>query len=210
MELGGISKAFAEALVKAQGSIEGAKRGKENTFFKNAKGQAAKYADLAACWDACREALQENGIAVLQFPTTSPAGYVSVRTVLVYGPTGETLSDVYNIPLKDPTNAQAMGSAVTYGRRYALCSVIGICPEDDDGNAASAAARQASAPGKKNQPAASSSDSYKAAFKASTSVDVMKSIYMQTKNSDLEEATKQALLREMADTIKASQAKENK
>lgn len=210
MESSTISKTFALALVKAQGSIEGAKKGRENTFFKDAKGRAAKYADLAACWDACREALQDAGIAVVQFPTGGPQGHVAVRTVLVYGPTGETLSDTLHVPLKDPTNAQAMGSAITYGRRYALCAVIGICPEDDDGNAASAPARQGAATGKKAVPlkVAASADSFRSAFKMSSTIEGMKMVYTEAKNSDLEESSKQALLREMGDAIRAAKVKE--
>lgn len=205
MELSVISKAFAEAIVKAQGSIEGAKKGRENTFFKDGKGRAAKYADLAACWDACREALQENGIAVVQFPTGSVPGHVAIRTVLVFGPTGETLSDTLNVPLKDPSNAQAMGSAITYGRRYALCAVIGICPEDDDGNAAAGAPKAQRPASKPVTP-----DTFHAEFKAAKSVDAMKAVYMKAKNSELEEAGKQSLLRLMGDSIKAAQNQESK
>lgn len=125
-----ISTEFAQALVKMQGEIDGAKKGKANPAFRS------KYADLGACWDACRDALQANKLAVLQFVTEAPSGSVGIKTSIYFGPTGESLSETAYIPVKDSTNPQALGSAVTYGRRYGLCAAVGICPEDDDGNAA--------------------------------------------------------------------------
>lgn len=205
MQNASISKDFAAALVAAQGAIEGAKKGKANPAFRS------KYADLGACWDACREALQENGIAVLQFPTSSPPGFVGLRTILVHGPTGETLSDEYTTPLKDASNAQAMGSAITYARRYALCAVIGICPEDDDGDAAAAGPRsvQANAPkraaGEQGNPSPTP-EAFRAQFKAATDLEGMKTVYSAVKNSLLEEPGKTALLKEMADSIKKAKA----
>lgn len=194
MDTGFISKEFAEALVRAQGSIEGAKKGKRNPGFNS------KYADLSACWDACRDALQENGIAVLQFPAPSPEGYVAIRTALICGKTGETISEVFNVPLKDKTNAQALGSAVTYGRRYALCAVIGICPEDDDGNAATSSPPK---PQSSPKPEANA-DALRASFNGKTDVEGMKEVYKAVKNSDVPEPHKTALLKEMADAIKAA------
>ncbi len=114
-----------------QGQLEGAKKDVNNAFFKS------KYADLASCWDACREALQTNGIAVLQLLGSNDCGVVTLRTELVYGPTGESVHTTLNVPIKDATDPQKLGSAVTYCRRYALCAALGICPDDDDGNAAS-------------------------------------------------------------------------
>lgn len=126
-----LSTEFATALVLAQGEIEGAVKDHANPAFRS------KYADLGACWDACRDALQKHGLAVLQWPVTASVGHIGLMTCLVFKTTGEVMCASYELPLKDPTNPQAAGSAITYARRYALCSVIGICPVDDDGNAAS-------------------------------------------------------------------------
>ncbi len=52
-----------KALAAAQGEIETAKKDTTNTFFR------AKYADLASCWDACREALAKHGLSVVQLPS---------------------------------------------------------------------------------------------------------------------------------------------
>ncbi len=189
-----ISPDFAKALVKMQGEIEGAKKGKSNPAFRS------KYADLGACWDACREALQENGIAVLQFPAAAPNGFVGLRTELVYGPTGETLAETFHMPLKDPTNAQAAGSAITYARRYALCSVIGICPEDDDGNAAAAGPKPVSEP--KPSDTKALKKALDDAWAVAKTKDEMKTVYRSVKNSALDEETKGKLLETMATKIK--------
>jgi hypothetical protein len=141
---------LAAALAKAQGEMEGAKKDAKNPFF------SSKYADLASVWDACREPLSTNGLAVVQFPKTeyltTPEPYewqaksgekrygvrvvtvVSVLTRLVHC-SGQFMEDACStmLPTGDP---QAVGSAITYLRRYALQSVAGIAPEDDDGNGA--------------------------------------------------------------------------
>ena len=68
---------LAGALAKAQGSITGALKDSANPFFKS------KYADLAACWDACRRPLSENALAVIQ--TTEIRGeFVTVVTLLAH------------------------------------------------------------------------------------------------------------------------------
>lgn len=211
-----ISPQFAQAIVKVQGQIEGAIKGKENTFFKNGKGQASKYADLSACWDACRDALQANCIAVVQFPAVAPPGYVGLTTLLVYGPTGESLGEPFHMPLKDASNPQAAGSAITYARRYALCSAVGICPEDDDGNAASgnrAAANQnvaKTATKKAQEPQKPVDDAalvatFQSAWKAAEgNRDALKAVWMTVKNSSLSEPGKTAMLTQMADVIKGT------
>lgn len=122
-------KAFYGALAKAQAKIEGALKDSENPYF------SSKYADLGAVWDACREPLTANGIAILQFPDYDPeTKCVSVETILTHTD-GFDKSSSLRIPVSK-TDAQGIGSAITYGRRYALMAAVGIAPEDDDGNAA--------------------------------------------------------------------------
>lgn len=200
-----MTPAFAAALVMAQGEIEGAKKDSRNPGFNS------KYADLSSCWDACRDALQKNGIAVLQWPSTVPGDYVGMVTQLVYGPTGEVLSGEFQLPLGGKKDAQAAGSAITYARRYALCSVIGICPEDDDGNAASAPRKVRSdgstAVGEaeviQNEKLEAA---YEAQFGSLTSNDERKALYSTVKNSGLAEPCKTRLLAKMADVIKKEKA----
>jgi len=120
---------LATALAKAQGQIEGAKKDAANPFFKS------KYADLASVWDACRSALAVNGLAVIQSPSADGMR-VSVDTLLTHG-SGQWMAGTVSVTAKEDT-PQAIGSAITYLRRYALQSFVGVAPEDDDGNAASA------------------------------------------------------------------------
>ncbi len=204
-----MSPAFAQAFIDAQGAIEGAVKGKSNPAFKS------KYADLGACWDACSAALQANKIGVIQLPCTPASpGHIGLLTMLVYGPTGETLGSAADFPLKDPTNAQAAGSALTYARRYSLCSVIGICPEDDDGNAASTAGNRGKTSGAAKQPAegtlpSQSGAGYKAEFGGAANLGERKAVYGRLK-LEPDFAGKQELLTEFVEVIKDLVAKETK
>ena len=120
---------LSTALSKAQGLIEGAKKDAANPFFKS------KYADLASVWDACRAALAVNGLAVIQSPSAIGTS-VSVDTLLAHA-SGQWIAGTVSVTAREDT-PQAIGSAVTYLRRYALQSFVGVAPEDDDGNLASA------------------------------------------------------------------------
>lgn len=120
---------LAAALCKAQSEMEGAKKDSENPFFKS------KYADLASVWDACRGPLTSNGLAVTQ--ATDMLEGVLVLVTTLHHVSGETVSGRYPIRTKDDT-PQALGSAMTYARRYSLAAMVGVCPEDDDGEAAQA------------------------------------------------------------------------
>src|SRR5487761_429352 len=119
---------LAAALAKAQGEITGALKDSANPFFKS------KYADLASCWDACRAALSKNGLSVTQFPTTE-ATVTLLMTSLLHS-SGQWMRSSLLVQPKDDT-PQAMGSALTYARRYALTAIVGVAQVDDDGNAAS-------------------------------------------------------------------------
>jgi hypothetical protein len=121
---------LAEALAKAQGAIEGAKKDQANPFFRS------KYADLSSVWEACRKPLSDNGLAIVQIPLVSMGDdNVLLQTVLTHS-SGEWLSGVMSMkPVK--SDPQGVGSCLTYLRRYCLSAFVGVAPEDDDGNAAS-------------------------------------------------------------------------
>jgi hypothetical protein len=119
---------IAAALAKAQGQIKNAKKDSANPFFKST------YADLAAVAEACRPQLAANGIAVVQAPSASEDGRVSVETMLLHS-SGQWMSETVSVKPKDD-GAQALGSVITYLRRYSLAAFAGVAPEDDDGNAA--------------------------------------------------------------------------
>lgn len=120
--------ALAASLSKAQASIEGAVKGKVNPAFKS------KYADLSSVWEACREALTDNGLSVVQSPGPIADGRMELTTMLLHS-SGEWMRGTLTIPL-GKVDAQSYGSALTYGRRYALAAFVGVSPDDDDGNAA--------------------------------------------------------------------------
>ena len=122
-------KLFA-ALAIAQGKIATAVAEKENTHFD------FKYADLDACWAACREPLSENELAVIQLPISEDEKIVTLRTILGHS-SGQSISTVMSMT-PDKPGPQAIGSCMTYLRRYMLCAMVGISQADDDANAASA------------------------------------------------------------------------
>jgi hypothetical protein len=124
-------KNIATAFVKAQKEFGPALKTNSNAHFKS------KYADLSACVEAVIDALNNNGIAMIQKTHQDPTG-VTVETVFMHE-SGEILeSGPLHVPAakNDP---QGFGSAMTYARRYSLMAACGIAPEDDDGNAASKA-----------------------------------------------------------------------
>lgn len=121
--------ALAAALAAAQGKIVGAEKDRENPHLKS------KYATLAAVWDACRTPLSENGLAVLQ-PATTDGNRVTVTTILTHK-SGEWIAETLALTAAQ-TTPQAVGTAITYARRYSLSAMVGIAPDDDDdGNLAS-------------------------------------------------------------------------
>ena len=124
-------KELATALAKAQATMAGAKKDSTNPHFRS------KYADLSSIWEACRDALTSNGIAVVQMTRARPEDVVIVETRLLHS-SGEWIEGELLVPVMK-ADAQGYGSAITYARRYALAAAVGVAPEDDDGNAAAAA-----------------------------------------------------------------------
>lgn len=98
-----------------------------NPFFKS------KYASLSNILDQIQVPMQEAGLVVTQFPD----GDHGLTSILIHPESGEYLEATYNIcPVKN--DPQAIGSAITYARRYALGAILGLnIDEDDDGNGAS-------------------------------------------------------------------------
>ena len=121
---------LAKALSIVQGKLTYAKKDSANPFFKS------KYADLESVWDACRDLLSANGLAVVQLPGEYFEGTMALTTIITHS-SGEWISQQMSLPVTKP-DAQGAGSALTYMRRYALAAAIGVVQADDDGNAASA------------------------------------------------------------------------
>ncbi len=123
---------LAKALAAAQGEMTAAAKDASNPHFKS------RYATLASVWDAIRGPLSRNGLSVSQVLETPDAGPgVIVRTILLHT-SGQWICSRYVMPIPDKLTPQAVGSAITYARRYALSAIVGIAPNDDDaGHAAS-------------------------------------------------------------------------
>ena len=122
---------LAKALSIVQGKLTYAKKDSKNPFFKS------NYADLESVWDACRDLLSSNGLAVSQFPGlySDLDKSMSLITILTHE-SGEYITQEMSVPVTK-ADAQGAGSALTYMRRYALAAVVGVVQADDDGNAAS-------------------------------------------------------------------------
>lgn len=120
---------IATALSKAQGLIRNASKDATNPHFKS------KYADLASVVDAYREPFATNGLALTQHPSAD--GVAVMVTTLLMHTSGQWLESDLTITAQQHT-PQAIGSAITYGRRYSAMSVAGIAPDDDDGEQAEA------------------------------------------------------------------------
>lgn len=118
-----------QAFVKAQKAFGPALKTSTNPHFRS------RYADLSACVEAVIDALNDNGIGLIQTTHECESG-VTVETLLVHE-TGQTItSGKLHVPASKQ-DAQGYGSALTYARRYSLMAICGIAPEDDDGNRAS-------------------------------------------------------------------------
>jgi hypothetical protein len=120
--------ALFAALAKAQGQFESAEKTRENAHFHS------KYTTLETVMEATREGRKANGLAVIQMPVNQ-GDEVAVITLLGHS-SGQWIESTLSVTPAQYT-AQGVGSVVTYFRRYALMSMLGIVPEDDDdGNAA--------------------------------------------------------------------------
>ena len=121
---------LAAALSKAQAELPAIKFDSVNPFLKNG------YASLGAVIAGGRPVLAKNGLAVTQL-TFGEDGVVGVETMLLHS-SGEWISDRVSMQVgeeRGKSSAQVAGSIVTYLRRYALASILGIyADEDGDGN----------------------------------------------------------------------------
>lgn len=127
-----IPTTIALALVEIQKDLAPMEKSATNSEYDSS------YVPLEAVTEFAHTLLSGQGIAVLQPLTTHESGHPAIETILVHAETGESFSRVTKLAIKD-ANPQAHGSAVTYTRRYALMSMIGLTGknEDDDGNRAS-------------------------------------------------------------------------
>lgn len=117
---------IGKALRSVQASLSPVVKRSQNPYFKS------KYATLESVWEAVKEPLASNGLAVTQVP----CGHYLVTTII--HSSGQYLRGFY--PLGElADDPQKLASKITYARRYSLSGMVGIVfqDEDDDGNIAS-------------------------------------------------------------------------
>lgn len=120
---------LAAALSKAQGKYQPVTKSKTVTVnLKSGRAYSYSYAPLEDILKATREALSENGLAVSQLLDEGSEGVV-LQTLLVHS-SGQWISSYRN--LGNHNDPQSFGGQLTYYRRYALSSILGISSEDDD------------------------------------------------------------------------------
>ena len=116
-----------EALAKMQGALDNATKSSDNPYFKS------KYADLAQCLSVSKKPMADNGLSISQH-CTFDGQFVQCVTILGHS-SGQMMISTLMIPVAKK-DAQGIGSSITYARRYALSSIIGLTQKDDDGDGA--------------------------------------------------------------------------
>lgn len=143
---------LATALAKFQGQLEQPKMNSTVKVKTRTGGEYSfKYADLSECKAAARKALSENGLSVTQLVEDD----YSVNTMLLHS-SGQWISSRLRMPVNtNVADAQTIGAAITYAKRYAFCAILGIVADDDnDANEAcgNLFTKQQAQPQQKRQP----------------------------------------------------------
>lgn len=130
-------KTLAESLVRALGALSNVVRDEAATIQgKDGKpGYSYRYADLGGLLTGVRPVLASQGLAITQ-GVTNDGRQVSVTTTILHW-SGESMT-TEALSLPGAGTPQAVGSAITYARRYQLMAVLGLASDDDDGQQAAA------------------------------------------------------------------------
>lgn len=130
---------IATALAIAQGEMVNAKKDSTAKIQGESKTGVPysydyDYTTLAGCLNSCRAPLSKNGLSFIQSSGVR-GNQVAITSMLLHS-SGQYFKNTI-ILISGKQDPQSIGSAITYGRRYELCAMVGIAPEDDDGAAAS-------------------------------------------------------------------------
>jgi hypothetical protein len=173
---------LALALVSVQEEMDVAPKDADNPYFNS------KYADLATIWRTAQKVLPKNGLAVVQTMEPSDGTVVSVTTRLLHKSGQWIEGTVTMVPKK--SDPQAIGSCITYARRYSLGAIIGmVTDEDDDGNVASGRASDKKGASPKEQ---------KQEEKADSNVVKARKLWDRMKNAGF---SKDQILKDWSDTL---------
>src|SRR5256885_6265133 len=127
--------ALASALAKAQAELVNPEKSLTATIRNGRPGErerSFRYAPLSSGLDIVRKTLGQHEIATLQTTAIDQtAGMVNLTTMLAHA-SGEWIASDWPVcPIAETANPQRMGAALTYARRYALFTLVGIAGEDD-------------------------------------------------------------------------------
>jgi hypothetical protein len=127
--------ALASALAKAQAALVNPEKSLTATIRSPRPGEvdrSFRYAPLASGLDIVRKTLGQHEIATVQTTAIDQAaGMVNLTTMLAHS-SGEWIASDWPVcPIAEMANPQRMGAALTYARRYALFTLVGIAGEDD-------------------------------------------------------------------------------
>ena len=126
------------AFIKFQSEVDFAKKKSNNPFFNST------YADLKQVWSVISDPLTKYNLGIMQFPSpqeiveiTNKNKLVHVREVLI---TTMMIHDsnqwvkAWYLSTPSDNDHHSRGQAITFGRRYTIMALCGVCPGDDDGN----------------------------------------------------------------------------
>lgn len=127
--------ALATALAKAQAILVNPEKSLIATIRTGRPGEperSFRYAPLASGLDIVRKILGQHEIATVQTTAIDPATGMVILTTMLAHSSGEWIASDWPVcPAAETTNPQRMGAALTYARRYALFTLVGIAGEDD-------------------------------------------------------------------------------
>jgi len=115
-------------LLEVQKEVSGIGKDSKNPFYKSS------YFDINKLLRVVKPALNKHDLLLMQ-PLSNVGGLQALTTIILDTESGEMIENT--IPLTINDDPQKMGSAITYYRRYALQSLLGLEAKDDDGNDAS-------------------------------------------------------------------------
>lgn len=130
--MGGKEKLYA-AISALQGELPKVDKGKTAKVRSDKGNYEYTYAGLAEVSEKVLPLLSKHGLAFVATPRITERGYVLIGK-LTCGSEGE----IGEFPLPGQAGPQAIGSAITYGRRYLLCALTGLVADDQDDDAGAA------------------------------------------------------------------------
>ena len=116
---------LTKALAKFHASVGKIKKDAKNPFFKS------NYASLSHILEEISQPLHDAGLVISQFPDGD-----GLVTMLIHADSGQYISSAYTMPVAKANDPQALGSSISYARRYSVSSILSLNIDDDDAEGA--------------------------------------------------------------------------